>query len=319
MPDKKDRVTLRDVAAAAKVSPTTVSMVLNGKAQENHISAITCKRIMKIVRDLDYVPNPHARAISRGRTDLIGVVLRDDLGHSFWAEILAGMEKILAETERHLILSFFNSESGTEKKAFAFLKQKGVDAYLWTPTENSDFETVRNLTGKNPLLLLTGCREGFYSVAVDENAGGRMAAQYFIRRGFKKAAAIGGDSLMQSRISAFCKEFSGIGECRQFASVEEFMVCAGEYPAVFCFSDNLALRLYQACRDAGIRIPQDLSVIGYDNQFFTSLMTPPLTTVNQPKRSFGESAGKALINMLDGDGCESQLLLPDLVIRSSCR
>ena len=94
-----------------------------------------------------------------------------------------------------------------------------------------------------------------------------------------------------------------------------------EYPAVFCFSDNLALHLYQQCGKAGIRIPQDLSVIGYDNQFFTSLMTPPLTTVNQPKISFGKSAGKLLIDMLDNTQEKlpiRQLLAPDLVIRESC-
>lgn len=314
----KSRVTLRDVAAAAKVSPTTVSMVLNGKARDNHISEITCKRIMKIVRELDYVPNLHARAISRGRTDLIGVVMRDDIGHSFWAEILSGFGQVIARTGRHFILSFFNRESGSERKAFAFLKQKGVDAYLWTPSDDSDFESIRTLVNGKPLLLLAGNREGFDSVSVDEQAGGVLAADHFVKKGFKKAAAIGLDSLMQTRIGAFNREFSKHGECRIFPSVPEFMKSVREYPAVFCFSDNIALQLYQSCRQAGIRIPEDLSVIGYDNQTFTSLMTPPLTTVNQPKYSFGEKAGEVLIGMLDNNKTACELLLPDLVIRESC-
>ena len=315
----KDRVTLRDVAARAKVSPTTVSMVLNGKARENHISEITCKRIMKIVSELNYVPNPHARAISRGRTDLIGVVMRDNIGHSFWAEILSGMEKVLVRTGRHIILSFFKADAVSEQNAFSFLKQKGVDAYIWTPMAESDFDAVKQLVGGKPLLLLTASRQGFASVKVDENAGGKAAAGHFLDLGFKKAAAIGIAAPVQNRIGAFYDEFSAHGECRIFASVNDFMNRVKEFPAVFCFSDDLALQLYQACRDAGIRIPEDLSVIGYDNQFFTSLMTPPLTTVNQPKCSFGESAGNLLVGMLDGnEQSVCKLLPPDLVIRESC-
>lgn len=319
MTSGKGRVTLRDVAARAKVSPTTVSMVLNDKARENHISEITCKRIRKIVEELDYVPNLHARAISRGKTDLIGVVMRDDIGHSFWAEILSGLGKILAKTGRHFVLSFFNRQPGAEKKAFTFLKQKGVDAYLWTPADNSDFNSIRNLVGSRPLLLLAGRHDDFDFVAVDEDSGGKLAAEYFVQRGFTKAAAIGLDSLMQTRIGAFCREFSRHGECCKFASVAEFMKVARDFPAVFCFSDNIALQLYQSCGAAGIRIPEDLSVIGYDNQLFSSLMTPPLTTVNQPKESFGESAGMVLIKMLDQQISEQKLLLPDLVIRRSCQ
>ena len=322
MPKRKGNITLRDIAALAKVSPTTVSMVLNGKAQENHIPDSTCEKIMQIVREKDFVPNIHARAISRGKSDLIGVVLRDDIGHSFWAEILSGIEKVLAATERHFILSFFDNKKGSETKAFNFLKQKGVDAYIWTPVEESDFNAVRTLAGNKPLLILAGYKEGFSSVEVDENRGGQLAAEYFISQGFRKAAAIGADNQMQSRIAAFREKFTASGgECEIFLSAAEFMEHVREYPAVFCFSDNLALHLYQQCGKAGIRIPQDLSVIGYDNQFFTSLMTPPLTTVNQPKISFGKSAGTLLVDMLDNAQEKlpvRQLLAPDLVVRESC-
>lgn len=319
---KKRDITLRDIADLAKVSPTTVSMILNGKAQENHIPNSTCEKIMQIVREKNYVPNIHARAISRGRSDLVGVVLRDDIGHSFWAEILSGIEKVLASTERHFILSFFNSEKGSEAKVFNFLKQKGVDAYIWTPVATSDFEAIRTLAGNKPLLILAGNHEGFTSVEADENIGGKIAAEHFISLGFRKAAAIGAENQMQNRTAAFYKHFTACGgKCQIFPSTTMFMQNVKEFPAVFCFSDNIALQLYQLCGKHGIRIPQDLSVIGYDNQFFTSLMTPPLTTVNQPKESYGRCAGETLVNMLDNADCEQgfrKLLAPELVIRESC-
>ncbi len=319
----KKRPTLRDIAKKANVSLTSASMYLNGKARANHISEKTCARIEEVIRRENYQPNVNARAMAMKRTNLVGCVMRDSLESSFWADVLAGIDEILAPENIHLLLTVSSGGLEAEMQAFEFLRAKGVDSYIWIPSVKRDgsnnFESIREFSAERSVVSLTSLVEGLHGVAVDDEIGGRLAAEHLIENGHRKLATLGG-----SRIYKRCEYFAAEAEKRGaevsvFRHMEDLAPVIGNFSAVFCFADMKALKLYKFCAEAGIRIPGDLSVIGYDNLLFTDLMVPSLTTVHQPKRDLGRETGKLVLRALADKKLplEQIKLPPELIVRAS--
>ena len=183
----KKRLTLRDIAKKANVSLTSASMYLNGKARANHISEKTCARIEEVIRRENYQPNVNARAMAMKRTNLVGCVMRDSLESSFWADILAGIDEMLAPENIHLLLTVSSGGLEAEMQAFEFLRAKGVDSYIWIPTVKRDgsnnYEQIREFSAERPVVTLTSLVEGLHGVAVDDEAGGCLAARHLAECG----------------------------------------------------------------------------------------------------------------------------------------
>ncbi len=300
-------------------------MYLNGKARANHISEKTCARIEEVIRRENYQPNVNARAMAMKRTNLVGCVLRDSLESSFWADILAGIDEMLAPENIHLLLTVSSGGLDTELQAFHFLRAKGVDAYLWTPTVKRDgsnnFEMVREFAAERPVVSLTSITEGFHGVAVDEQIGGTLALKHLLENGHRRIAVLGG-SRIYKRCDFFCGAAAEAGvETVRFKHCADLQPVVRDFSAVFCFSDLMALELYKFCQESGIRIPDDLSVVGYDNLYFTNLMNPSLTTVHQPKRDLGRETGNVVLKALaDKKMPFLQVKLPpELVVRTSTK
>ena len=319
----KKRLTLRDIAKKANVSLTSASMYLNGKARANHISEKTCARIEEVIRRENYQPNVNARAMAMKRTNLVGCVMRDSLESSFWADILAGIDEMLAPENIHLLLTVSSGGLEAEMQAFEFLRAKGVDSYIWIPTVKRDgsnnYEQIREFSAERPVVTLTSLVEGLHGVAVDDEAGGRLAARHFTESGHRRLATLGG-SRMYKRCEYFADEAQKLGaEVAAFRHIEDIAPAIRDFTAVFCFSDMKALELYKFCAGAGVRIPADLSVIGYDNLLFTDLMLPSLTTIHQPKRDLGRETGKLVLKALaDKKMPPEQIKLPpELILRAS--
>lgn len=310
----------------ANVSITTASMVLNGKARQNHISLKTEQRILGIIEKNHYTPNAAAQAIVGGRTNLIGFIMRDEIDKSFWAEILAGVSAVLEKADYHLILSFALKNLGKEFHAMDFLRSKRVDAYILVPdleliSSTTKLKKLQEYNQECPLVLLTTQVEGLNSIAVDEKKGGALAARHLLSLGHRKLATIGAISQINSRLMYFEETAVKYGATvKHFPDIEAFLPHAKEVTGAFCFSDNIAVQLLNQCNLNGIRIPDDLSVVGYDNQPISELSLPKLTTIHQPKRSFGEKIGQFILKQLNGPKSpvpEQILLQPKLIVRDS--
>lgn len=318
-----NHITLREIAKKANVSVTTASMFLNGKAREHRISPKTCERLRKVIRQENYQPNVNARAMAMKATNLIGCVLRNDLEGSFWVEILSGLNEVFQPHNYHLVLAVSSGKPEEELKAFEFLHAKGVDAYVWVPVIGNagapNLDAIRNLIAGRPIITMTYLAENVSGVAIDEEAGGRLVAEYLSSNGHSKVAVVGGNQIF-SRGFHFRQQLIQAGaEVNMFPNVKSYLPHLREYTAVFCFSDLLALELYECCAAKGLKVPRDVSIVGYDNMSFTSLMNPELTTVHQQKRELGQAGGRLILDLLAGHARQARQikLTPTLIERSS--
>ncbi len=300
-------------------------MYLNGKAQAHHISEKTCARIREIMLQENYQPNVNARAMALKKTNLIGCVLRNELESSFWMEILSGLNEVFQPHNYHLVLMVSSRELTEELKSFEFLRAKGVDAYVWVPVIDStgahNTEEIRRRNPDRPVITMTYLTEHLGGVAVDEQTGGQLAAKCFIANGHTHVAAVGSSQVF-SRGIHFQREMAQAGiDATMFPDLPSYLPHIHDFTAVFCFSDMLALELYRCCVSNGLKIPQDVSIIGYDNMPFTSLLNPALTTIHQPKRELGRAGGELILEFLNAPAAEPRQikLVPELIERDSVR
>lgn len=314
--------TLKTIAVEAGVSIMAVSSVLNNKAI-TRVSEITRERILSIARKQDYQPNASARALVRKRTELIGCIIRDSVESSFWPAILAGIDKTLSASGMHMILTVTSSDLKAEREAMRFLRSKGVDACIWSPviTQNGhdNFEEFREYAHEFPLVMLNYNKEGFHGVAVDEIEGGSIAADYLHARGHTVVAAIGKNHIYR-RTDYFLERAGELGmKTFVYPFPEKAFTQRKKFTAAFCSSDMQALELYGLCQKTGIKIPDELSIIGYNNLLLCEILMPKLTTIHQPKEEIGVSCARRILQLLDNPALppEQIFLSPVLCERDS--
>lgn len=320
----KKRKTLKEIAQEAGVSITAASLYLNGRAGQYRLSQELCSRLEAIFARENYTPNINARAMNAKNTGLIGCILREEIQYSFWAEIYSGLDATLSKNKLHLLPTLSRSNMKNEMAAFDFLRDKGVDAYVWvpmfTPGGKTNERKVREYMAEKPVISMTCHIPDMPGVCVDESHGAQLALQHLLDLGHRRMAVMG-DSQIYARAKHFIAYGEGAGisvvSCKKAKDVLQAYK-AGKITAVFCFSDNRAFEIYQLCAEQHISIPEDLSIIGYDNLPTTQYFFPPLTTIHQPKYELGESTGQLLLNILNGNACPRQIkLAPTLVLRKS--
>ena len=309
MTDIKYRVRLKDIAERANVSLTAASMFINGKAKKYHLADTTCERIQKAVKELNYVPNIHARAIASKRTLLLGMIISSDIETSFWLNILSGIEEVIAKDDYHMILSVSHEDPEKELAAIEFMLNKGIDGLLIStlPGKNDNHDFLRDLNKRMPVVTVNQSVEGISGVFNDNYHGGKLAAECLLKHGHKRTAYIGTNNI--PRVIAFDEYLSGHGiKYTAFDTVKEFLKNYQDFDAVFCFSDYVALELYNLARGQNINIPQDFSVIAYDNMEFVQFTRPRLTTIEQCKKEIGIRAGEIIIKALKSDKASKQII-----------
>jgi DNA-binding LacI/PurR family transcriptional regulator len=302
----KKKLTLKDIAEKAGVSLTTASMYLNGKAEKYKISKATCERIEKIIRENNFNPNIHARAIAGKKTYLIGVVTVGAINKSFWFDIISGIEETITPYKYHMILSVSHYDAEKELEALKFMKTKSVDGLIVGPVianDKNNHAFLRKASKEIPLVIVSAKLKGLSCACNDEKTGGELAADCLYGKGHRKIACIGAlDNLVQARCLRFCNSLKSRGvEIETFVSPADFILCAGDFTAVFCFSDLTALNVYDEAVKAGISIPGELSVVGYDNMDFVKFLNPDLTTVHQYKKELGVAAAELLMKKLEDE------------------
>ena len=318
-------VTLKDVARDANVAVSTVSYVLSNTGRHK-FSEETCRRILQSAEKLHYRPNLKARGLSKGRTYIIGA-LSYDLTTSFIPEILQGIEDVLESRGYCMIISTYTPETFTEK--CNYLYQHAVEGVVLLPSWKFNSGDTGELALNNiPIVSVADSFVNCRKVLVEPHATGRIALEHLERLGHKTVAYSGA---IPSRLQGFldtAAKYPHItfqyrkdspAPIRDGAQILEWLRSLPEFPtAVVTDDDTSAISLIHSAVTAGIRVPQELSIIGMDGVAAGKYSLPPLTSIGQPTFEQGSKAAEILIDQIEGRSVRDCILQPFLIERESC-
>ena len=328
---------MRDVAEKAGVSVSTVSHVIN---ETRFVSDETRMRVLSAMDDLNYQPNKLARSLRRKdkRTQTLGLLVPDSI-NPFFNEALRGVEDACFGANYNVFLC--NSENRPEKELeyLEALIGKQIDGIILFSTGTQDSLALLKHNNVTPVLVDRELEHNTYdSVMVENEKGGQIATEYLIDLGHERIACITGPSYLTpsaKRVHGYLKTLQDAG-----LPIDEALIVQGDFrpqsgysgmntllklpdppTAVFACNDMMAIGAMHAIHEAELHIPDDISIIGFDDIMFTAYTMPPLTTVAQPSYEMGLIAAEILINRLADAKSQSrqEILPPTLVIRESCR
>lgn len=333
-------VTMKDIARELGVSVVTVSKVLRNHAD---IGEETRQRVLKRVKELNYQPNPAARALVTGRTYTAGLIV-PDLVHPFFAEVATGLSNTLRRKNYCLLISSSQGDPELERQEIKWLLSRRLDALVIASTQWTVESFRRIEEQKTPYILIDRAFLGLPAnfVGVDDIRMGRMATEHLIAVGCRRIAHIRGaaTSTAVGRLEGYSQAlsqrdltpFQGYvvtgrsADADSWSSGNEAMKkLLGLTPppdGVFCYNDPIAIGVIDAILDAGLRVPQDVAVIGCGNLHFDKSLRVPLSSVDQQSAAIGERAGKLLLSVLEAKAApqpKSIMLEPRLVQRESTR
>lgn len=319
------------------MSITTVSHALSGRRP---VSTQTRRRIDAVSRRLAYRPSHLAQAMVTGRSQTIGLIV-PDIANPFFPGVARGVEDTAADRGYSVFLADSELDETEEQRYVDLFEDKGVDGLIYLAgTAHLGPALTRVAASRTPLVLVDeelhvkGPNCGF--VGVDNHHGGQMAARHLLERGLSRIGVIAGPPALPTAIARREGFLAGLADTGQTpvsvvnarsytyedgcTAFTELRAQAMELDALFCANDMLALGAVSAARDAGLNVPRDLSVIGFDNIFFSRLANPGLTTVAQPMDEIGREAAGLLIDLIEGRETQQRRVLPvHLVTRSSTR
>jgi LacI family transcriptional regulator len=325
-------VTIRDVAKQARVSVASASRALNG---HSNVTAATRDRILEAARLLHYVPHEGARSLTRRRSDSIGVVLPDLFGEYF-SELVRGIDRVAHAAGLQLLLS--NMHGSPHETASAIRAMRGrVDGLLVMPPEGDGRYLDGALPPGLPAVLLNHDRRengAAGAVGVDNYGGARAMTEHLVKRGYQRIAHIAGprhnrDARERQRgfvdaIAAATGERSPVivpGDYSESGGADAArLLIAGRMPidAIFCANDMMAIGAMGVLADAGLNVPSDIGVAGFDDIPLAHYVQPSLTTMKVAIADMGARAMEQLIARMAGrEAAESQIIQPELVVRET--
>ena len=334
------KITIKDIAAAAGVSPATVSLVLNNRP--SRIAEETRERIKKTAEELGYAPNSAAVLLKTNRSYTLGLLL-PEIRNDYYGKYAKGMEDACQAKGWSTFFCTTNNNPLKERQYIETLHAKNVDgiSIVTTPSNQSDL-----FLGNRDLILsygipmvhmdMTGYRKPANAVISDHFKGGYMAARHLISLGHTEIAFITGPKFLEGSASRIlgCKKaledagltwnsslvFEGNYSYESgYAAIDNLI--SKKFTAVFAFNDLMAYGVYNSLEKYNLRIPDDISVVGYDDNFTSSIINPPLTTVYQPIYEMGKAAAEILIHAAEHPDHEPVVKEFDLqlIVRKSTR
>jgi len=329
------RVTIREVAEAAGVSIATVSRVLNGR---DDVAPDTRDLVSRVIREHGYSANRSARSLSAGRTGLVGVLV-PLVYPAYFSAILSGAAEALQEQDLRLVLSPTDHQHDREVTLLDPLMNGLTDGALIVLPEESSDELAQLLNqGYNFVVVdpLERLAASIPSVSAAHAAGADEAMRHLLSLGHRRIGAVTGPNgwvATEERRRGYhaALAFAGILPDPALELEADFEIKGGaraggalldlpEPPtAIFAFNDNTAIGVLQAARARGVRVPEDLSVVGFDDVEHATIVTPTLTTVRQPLAEMGRTAVSLLVRLLERQRFETLHveLATRLVIRES--
>jgi LacI family transcriptional regulator len=331
------RATLREVAVMAGVHPATASRALNEQT-EGMVNAETAARIKKIAAEMGYSPNPIARSLKTSRSASIGLVI-PDLTNPLFPPIVRGIEDVLRPIGYNAWIVNTDSRPDVEKAAVESFRQRNVEGFVFA-TAHLKYPLLDELAAASTPMVLVNRRSAsadIPSVTPDDAAGVAMAMQHLVDLGHTNIVHLAGPQDLSTGVNrrrAFLSSLEDLGlpaESSRTIICDEWSEQAGakgmramldsgqEFTAVLAGNDLLALGVYDALAERGLRCPDDISVVGFNDIPFMDKVSPPMTTVRIPHYEIGAEAARLLLEVLhDPDRHPRSLLLPlTMVIRSS--
>jgi LacI family transcriptional regulator len=333
--------TLKDVAEAAGVSSATASLVLNGRA-DGRVSADLAERVEKAAEKLNYRPNLVARSLRTQESKTIGIISNDVATTPFAGAMLSGAQEVAWRNGWLLLLVNTNGDEQMEKAATRSLIQRNVDGFIYAAMFHQEIDTPEYLNGQQVVLLdCFDSEKKFDSVVPDEFNGATSAIQYLVDQGHTKIAHISTNAktiAARERFNAYKKVLKNNSiEFREdyvvrdesanaqdgYNATKKLLELRDRPTAIFAYTDRMAMGAYEAINEAGLSVPGDISVIGFDNQpFLADALMPPLTTVQLPHFEMGAWAATRLLKAIDPENSEplvqkGQVIACPLVIRDS--
>lgn len=313
--------TIKEVAELSRVSRVTASAVINGKVG---ISEKTRQKVLEACRKLDFKPRTPQRANVARFSKMMGVVVRD-LTNPFYSQLIEGISSVLKARNYRMLCFDSHGELEEELGAIEAFVNHPVGGLILTPSDNLDrisaAEHLKPLTDHGIPVVAVGSVPGstIHLLEFDEKAAGRVATEFLVASGHRRVYHVSGPASYSPAVDrqvAFIQclvekeipfDASAIvrtkGRLQDDSAIIAKLLTSGvQLPiALFCFNDVVAIAAYKAARDAGLRIPEDVSIIGCDDIELASAMTPPLTTVALPTFEMGARAAQLLVESIDGD------------------
>ncbi|ASU23680.1 transcriptional repressor PurR [Vibrio qinghaiensis] len=329
--------TMKDIARLAGVSTSTVSHVIN---KSRYVSDEIAVRVNKAAQDLNYAPSALARSLKMNRTRTIGMLVTTST-NPFFGEVVKGVERSCYHKGYNLILCNTEGDSQRMQASINTLLQKRVDGLLlMCSTLEGERIDVFERYPDIPVVVMDWGPMLFPSDKIQDNSlrGGYIAANYLIECGHKEIGCITGPLIRhqaQMRYEGYKRAVLEAGldihpnwivesdfECEGGYEAFNKMLAKGPLPsAIFVSNDMMAMGVINAANEKGIRIPEDLSLMGYDDIHIARFMSPALTTIHQPKYRLGKAAVDTLLARLENEALEPQIvqLEPTLAVRKSIK
>lgn len=326
---------MRDVARVAGVSVSTVANVLS---RPSIVAPETRRRVQEAMTRVGYVRNGPARVLRGMPSAIVGSVLLD-LANPFYAQVNRGIEDRLADQGCLVLAGSTDLDAAKERRLLRLLEEQAVRGVIIAPIV-PDLTGLQEFSGRGTPVVLVDHPRGrmdLCSVAVDDVLGGRLAAEHLLALGHRRIAYLSGSvnavSVKQRR-AGFFQALAAVGldpeevlldvrmpiEPPELApqALEQILSASPRPTAVLCVNDTVALDVLRGLERAGVRVPADMSVVGYDDLPFAARLSPPLTTVAQPTYQLGYTAADLLLDEARSDHMHREVLFqPSLVARSS--
>jgi DNA-binding LacI/PurR family transcriptional regulator len=331
------RVTIRDIAEMAKVSKGTVSRVLN---EGPGVGKDTRQRVLKLIESLDFHPNASARGLAARRTNTIGFVIphtsRYSMTSTFWPVLLTTITEQAATRGINVLLSTTRSEDDVDSAFRAILRGRRIDGAI-VGAEQVGERQLAELLMKNIPFVMVGKRPHVtpWCVDVDNAAGARMATEHLIGMGHSSIAMLAGPvhlPYVQDRVRGFQQAMSAKGldgslilHCpyqteEVIRAARQALDGSHQTTAIFLAAGDLVLGTLKACHELDRAVPEDLSLVSFDDHPFFAHFSPAITAVSQPLEEMGRAAVDMLFQLMDGkEPPRRAVVLPPLLVeRGSC-
>jgi LacI family transcriptional regulator len=339
---KYNQVTIKDIARELGISPSTVSRALKDHPD---ISPETKKAVNELAEKLNYQPNIVALSLRQSKTNTLGVII-PEIVHFFFSTVISGIEDVAYSAGYNVIITQSNESLQREKTDIKALFNSRVDGMLISLSrETSSFEHIEGILAKGvPMVFFDRVYDTPTSskVIVDDLSGAKDATQHLIDQGCVRIAHLEGPpnlDITKQRLEGFLEALKEnnvpvyrdlIMSC-PLGTIEEGKIATEKLlkmdnppDAIFSTNDPAAMGAMQAIKEAGLKIPKDIAVVGFSNWFFSALMDPPLTSVDQPGFEMGQEAAKLLIRQIEFKSKdnedptpETKILKTRLIVRES--
>ncbi len=329
----KSAITIKDVAREANVSVATVSRALNG---HHNVAEPVRKLVLEVADRLRYTPHAAARSLSSRSTQTVGVVL-PDLHGEFFSELMRGIDGVASAHRRHLLVSSYHGDPRQQRDVLQAMRGRVDGLLLLSPYADNDDFLADNLPSVMPTVLintpLADARHPVFSI--DDHAGAMAMTRHLLGQGYRRIAFIGGPARnhdAQERLRGFREAMATVADAEAIELSGGFDETSGHAAglqllqrpalpdAVFAANDMMAIGCLYAFNQAGVRVPAQVALAGYDDIPLARFVHPALTTMQVSIAELGERAMQQLLQQIDDEGAVDMrglTLVPHLVVRDS--